>query len=296
MESFDLDKHTKDLHMLVEGELLRALPPSSPAVLHKAMAYSLVSGGKRLRPILCLTSTMVSGGDLATAMPTAIALEMLHAATLIHDDLPIMDDAELRRGKPSNHVVFGPAMALLAGDALLAYSIEHIVTKTDGVDDSVLLAVVSKLVHVVGASGLAGGQALDIECQGAPTVELETLEAMHVRKTGALIEAAIVTGAMLGGAPEEELRCLSRYATNLGLAYQIIDDILDEVAAADEIGKSPGRDQSLGKWTFPRLLGLSGARERALEVTRAAKEHLAPLGPRAEPFLAIADFAYERRS
>lgn len=282
---FDLRSHLLTLRKQVDVQLAEAIVPAVPERLYESMRYSVLSEGKRLRPILCLTTCEMSGGSVEVAMPTACALEMLHAATLIHDDLPLMDDDDFRRGKPSNHKIFGEGMALLAGDALLAYSLEFILVGTKGVTTSSLLKVMETLIHVVGASGLTGGQAIDLECQGRNDIDLATLELMHARKTGSLIEAAAVTGAILGGASAQEIAKLQSYAQKVGLAYQIVDDAM---------GKLPGRDHELGKCTFPRLLGIAGSRARAREIIDSAKADLIAFGERADPLMAIAEFACAR--
>ncbi len=284
----DLQGRLDQLRSRVDEALAAALSGVDPVCLADTMRYSLLSPGKRLRPLLCLVTTGMLGGTAEQALPTACALEMLHAATLIHDDLPAMDDDDFRRGQPANHKVFGEGMALLAGDALLAYSLEHILAATRGVGERRLLGVMAELIRVVGPTGLSGGQAIDLDCQGRGSVDLATLEAMHRRKTGALIQAAVVTGAILADARPQQISCLAAFAGKIGLAYQITDDILDETATFAELGKATGRDEELGKWTFPRLLGVDGAGQRARALVDDAIDDLAGFGAGAEDLRQIA--------
>lgn len=289
-----LQRRLHQLRSHVDDALGEAMTGVDPPCLADTMRYSLLSPGKRLRPLLCLVTTDMLGGRAEQAMPTACALEMLHAATLIHDDLPAMDDDDFRRGQPSNHKVFGEGMALLAGDALLAYSLEHILAATRGVAERQLLGVMAELICVVGPAGLSGGQAIDLDCQGRDSVDLATLEAMHRRKTGALIQAAVVTGAILADARPQQIACLAAFAGKIGLAYQITDDILDETATFAELGKATGRDEELGKWTFPRLLGVDGAGQRARALVDDAIDDLAGFGADAEDLRHIASVICRR--
>jgi len=245
---------------------------------------------------LCLTGADLLGVSLDAPMPTACGLEMLHTATLIHDDLPAMDDDDLRHGKAANHKVFGEGMALLAGDALLAYCLEFILENSRGVDDRRLLRVVETIVRVVGADGLTGGQAIDLELQGRDDVAVASLELMHSRKTAALIQASVATGAIIAGACDEVLAHLVSYAGKIGLAYQIADDVLDETGTSEILGKPARSDRSKGKCTFAQVLGAPAAMKRAKELAEGAKADLAGLGSRAEPLRAIADYTWSRLS
>jgi len=258
------------------------------------MRYSLLPGGKRLRPVLCLAAYDLSGGEHETAIPTACALEMLHTATLIHDDLPAMDNDDYRRGRLSNHKVFGDGVAVLTGDALLSYALEFILIETKGVPADRLLRVMQTVTHAIGVSGLVGGQVLDIESEGRDDVDLSMLEFIHSRKTGSLIDAAVVTGSILAGASEDIISRLSQYAWKMGLAFQIVDDILDVTATQQELGKTPNKDEKARKITFPGLLGIEKSAKRARELVGSAKQELTPLGDRAIPLLAIADFVLAR--
>ncbi|CAL9506527.1 polyprenyl synthetase family protein [Streptomyces pilosus] len=271
----------EDFRRQVNEKLRSSVDAVEPPRLREAMAYSLLADGKRIRPTLCLLTYEMFGHDVSIALPTACGLEMLHTASLIHDDLPAMDDDDFRRGSPSNHRVFGEGMALLAGDALLAYALEFILRNSGSLHPERQLGVMAKLIEVVGPSGLSGGQALDLDCQGRDEVDPWTVEEMHIKKTGALIEASVVTGAILGGASQDEIARLTTYARNLGLAYQIVDDILDETSSFQEVGKEVGQDRAAGKWTYPRLVGVEKARERVRTLITRAVEELDAFGERA---------------
>jgi geranylgeranyl diphosphate synthase type II len=258
------------------------------------MRYSLLAGGKRLRPILCLATCELAGGTVEMAMPTACALEMIHTMSLIHDDLPAMDNDDYRRGKLTNHKVYGEDIAILAGDGLLAYAFEFIASQSDNVPAPRLLQVISRLGKAVGAAGLVGGQVVDLESEGKPDIQEETLNFIHTHKTGALLEACVVCGAILAGAESEDLQRLSRYAQNIGLAFQIVDDILDITATQEELGKTAGKDLQAQKATYPSLWGIEESASRAKQLVKAAKDELAPFGKKAEPLIAIADFITTR--
>ena len=263
------------------------------------MRYSLLAGGKRLRPILCLAACELAGGDSELAMPTAVALEMIHTMSLIHDDLPAMDNDDLRRGRPTNHKVYGDAVAILAGDALLTRAFEMVALRSPGVPADRLLKVVGELSLVSGAPGLVGGQVVDLECEGKQ-VDLETLEYIHLHKTGALLKACVITGALIGGADDAQLESLRTYARGIGLAFQIVDDILDVTASSDVLGKTAGKDLVADKTTYPKLLGLEESRERARVLISEAKSSLDAFKPaggglaQAAPLLALADYVIGR--
>jgi geranylgeranyl diphosphate synthase type II len=287
---FDLKAYLGERQAWVEAALDRALPVIYPETIYEAMRYSLMAGGKRLRPILCLATCELMGGTVEMALPTACALEMIHTMSLIHDDLPAMDNDDYRRGKLTNHKVYGEDIAILAGDGLLAYAFEHVVTETRDVPADRLLKIVALLGRAVGAAGLVGGQVVDLESEGKPDVSLETLNFIHNHKTAALLEASVISGGILVGALDRELQRLSRYAQHLGLAFQIVDDILDITATQEELGKTAGKDVTAKKVTYPSFWGLEKSREQAQQLIQAAKSELAPLGEAAKPLLAIADF------
>ena len=293
--AFDLKTYLRQAGAKVEQALDAALGPEQPERLREAMRYSLLAGGKRLRPILCLAACELAGGDSQLAMPTAVALEMIHTMSLIHDDLPAMDNDDLRRGRPTSHKVFGEANAILAGDALLTRAFEMVALRSPGVPAERLLAVVGELSLAAGAPGLVGGQVVDLESEGKH-VSLETLEYIHVHKTGALLRACVLSGALIAGAAEGLMVALRTYARGIGLAFQIIDDILDVTASSEVLGKTAGKDLSANKTTYPKLLGLEDSRQRAEALVREAKQALEPYGAhgKAAPLMALADFITSR--
>tara|TARA_Y100001968_G_scaffold218310_1_gene201007 strand:+ start:33181 stop:34083 length:903 start_codon:yes stop_codon:yes gene_type:complete len=293
ISSFDFGDYLSKSKVLVEDALDHSLGLEEPALLRDAMRYSLLAGGKRLRPILCLASCQLAGCDPARAMPTAVALEMIHTMSLIHDDLPAMDNDDLRRGMPTNHKVYGDAIAILAGDALLTRAFEMIAIRSPNVSSDRLLNVVAELSLASGAPGLVGGQVVDLESEGKE-VDLETLEYIHLHKTGALLRASVICGALIGGAKKELLEALSIYANGIGLAFQIIDDILDVTSSSDVLGKTAGKDLLADKTTYPKLLGLEKSRERANELILKAKTVLEPWKKTSLPLLALADYITNR--
>lgn len=292
--SFDLSTYLAKRKEAIEVALDSAVPVIYPEKIYEAMRYSLLAGGKRLRPILCLASCELAGGTTSMAMPTACALEMIHTMSLIHDDLPAMDNDDYRRGKLTNHKVYGEDIAILAGDALLTYAFELIATKTENVPPQQVLQTIAHLGRAAGAGGLIGGQVVDVESEGKTDVSLETLNYIHAHKTGALLEACVVCGAILASASEADLQRLSRFAKNIGLAFQIIDDILDITATQEELGKTAGKDVKAGKVTFPSLWGIEESRRQASQLVADAKDQLAVFGSKALPLLAIADFITSR--
>lgn len=292
--SFDLSTYLAKRKEAIEVALDSAVPVIYPEKIYEAMRYSLLAGGKRLRPILCLASCELAGGTTSMAMPTACALEMIHTMSLIHDDLPAMDNDDYRRGKLTNHKVYGEDIAILAGDALLTYAFEFIATKTENVPPQQVLQTIAHLGRAAGAGGLIGGQVVDVESEGKTDVSLETLNYIHAHKTGALLEACVVCGAILASASEADLQRLSRFAKNIGLAFQIIDDILDITATQEELGKTAGKDVQAGKVTYPSLWGIEESRRQASQLVADAKAQLAVFGSKALPLLAIADFITSR--
>jgi geranylgeranyl diphosphate synthase type II len=298
VSAFDLAAYLAARRALVDGALERLLPPEDapPPMLHRAMRYSVMAGGKRLRPILVIAGAEAAGGDAEAVMPTACALEMIHTYSLIHDDLPAMDDDDYRRGRLTNHKVFGEAMAILAGDALLTLAFRLVAENCSAVRDArVVCDVVAEIAGAAGADGMVGGQVVDLESEGK-TVTAETLDYIHVHKTAALIRASLRAGAMLAGAHPGMLAAITAAGESLGLAFQIVDDILDVEGSLEELGKTAGSDERKQKATYPALHGLDASRRRARALTREAKQALAPLGPPAEPIVALADFIFERRS
>ncbi|GAB3052245.1 polyprenyl synthetase family protein [Virgibacillus ainsalahensis] len=243
-----------------------------PENLKKSMLYSMDVGGKRLRPILILASYETYAENVSKVLSSAVALEMVHTYSLIHDDLPAMDDDDLRRGKPTNHIVFDEATAILAGDALLTYSFE-IISNDPMLEDRQKVELIKMLSHSSGPAGMVGGQLLDMEAENKP-VTIKQLESIHALKTGRLLRFAVFAGAFLGGASKEQLKHLQQFAYYLGLIFQVQDDILDITGDESKIGKSIGSDESNEKSTYPKLLGLEGAIEQKNKYVRFAKEAL----------------------
>jgi geranylgeranyl diphosphate synthase type II len=261
------------------------------------MRYSVFAGGKRIRPVLMIAACEAVGGDAERVLPAACAMEMIHTYSLIHDDLPAMDDDDFRRGRPTNHRIFGEAAAILAGDALLT---EAFILLSDAqinarVPAEIRCRVLHTIARCAGSQGMVGGQVVDMESEGK-AIDLPTLQYIHTRKTGALILAAIQAGALLGGADEASLAALTRYGEAAGLAFQIADDILDVVGDQAVIGKDVGSDQERGKATYVALLGLEEARVRASELRDLGVAALAPLGAPAEPLRRIAYYIVDRSS
>ncbi|MGL5082636.1 MAG: geranylgeranyl diphosphate synthase CrtE [Microcoleaceae cyanobacterium] len=294
LSTFDLTAYLVQRKAQVEAALDRSIQVVYPETIYEAMRYSLMAGGKRLRPILCLATCELLGGDLDMAMPTACAVEMIHTMSLIHDDLPAMDNDDYRRGKLTNHKVYGEDIAILAGDGLLSYAFEFVATQTDDVPAKQILQVIARLGRAVGAAGLVGGQVVDLASEGQPNVSEETLTFIHTHKTGALLEACVVCGAVLAGASTTDLEHLSRYAQDIGLAFQIVDDILDITATQEELGKTAGKDLKAQKVTYPSLWGLDESRRRAKELVNRAKVELMQFGESAVPLAAIAEYIVSR--
>jgi geranylgeranyl diphosphate synthase type II len=280
----------------VERYLERCIPQASKSdTLTQAMRYSLFSGGKRIRPILSIAATEAVAGAVTPVLPFACALELIHTYSLIHDDLPAMDDDDLRRGQPTSHLVFGEGIAILAGDALLteAFRIMAEATAKPGVSQRRALQVLTEIASAAGARGMVAGQADDLGAENR-AIDLPTVEWIHIRKTGALIRAAVRAGALLGGARNDQLQRLTRYAEYLGLAFQIADDILDAEGSTAVTGKRTGRDQARHKATFPAVLGLSAAKERARELLANALEEIQSFRRTADPLRELARFTVGR--
>lgn len=291
---FNLSAYLQEHQTLVEAALDRAIGVVYPEKIYEAMRYSLMAGGKRLRPILCLATSEMAGGTLEVAMPTACALEMIHTMSLIHDDLPAMDNDDYRRGKLTNHKVYGDDIAILAGDGLLAYAFEFVAVNTQSVPAERVLQVIAKLGRAVGAAGLVGGQVVDLESEGKSDVSLETLNFIHNHKTAALLEASVVCGGILAGMPGEQLQRLSCFSQNIGLAFQIIDDILDITSTQEQLGKTAGKDLQAQKVTYPSLWGIEESLNQAQQLIAAAIAQLEPFGDKAIPLIAIAHYITSR--
>lgn len=292
----NLQEYLRRRQRQVDRALERCVPAAAQSdQLVQAMRYSLFSGGKRIRPILALATAEAVGASATAVMPFACAIELIHTYSLIHDDLPAMDDDALRRGKPTSHIVFGEGMAILAGDALLTEAFRTMAEAAAraSLQQRRTLQVLIEIAKAAGVRGMVGGQAADMEAERA-RINLPTVELIHIRKTGALIRAAVRAGALLGNARADQLRRLTRYAEFLGLAFQIVDDILDAESSTAVTGKHTGRDKLRHKATFPALLGLSASKERAHELLVTALRELRSFDRRAEPLRAIASFVVAR--
>jgi geranylgeranyl diphosphate synthase type II len=294
----DLAAVFDDRRRQIEAALDAALPAERdwPGTIHRAVRYSLFAGGKRLRPQLVLAAGEAAGGELSEVMPLACAVEMIHTYSLIHDDLPAMDDDDLRRGKASCHKVFGEAIAILAGDALLTRAF-HLMATMPAPDDAERVArrlrATALLGEACGTTGLIGGQVMDLESEGR-SVSPEALERLHRAKTGALLGACVSGGALLGGANGSDLERLDRYGHAVGLAFQVVDDVLDATGAAEELGKTAGKDAAFHKATYVSVHGLEPARALARELLGEALAALQPLGERGAMLAYLARLIVER--
>lgn len=278
----------------VDAELDRRIASGSTSErLQAAMRYSVLGGGKRIRPALSLAAASALGQPMDAALVPACAVELIHAYSLVHDDLPAMDNDELRRGRPTAHIAFDEATAILAGDALQALAFEWLAEAPE-IETPARLAMIRELAHASGHSGMVGGQAIDLESVGK-SLTLAQLESMHRHKTGALIEASVRIGALTApGVTKQSLDALTAYAKALGLAFQVQDDLLDIEGDTETIGKPQGSDIARAKPTYPALLGLAGAREHLSSLLSSALESLQDFGPEADPLRAMADYVVAR--
>ncbi|PIN22249.1 Geranylgeranyl pyrophosphate synthase/Polyprenyl synthetase [Handroanthus impetiginosus] len=289
--TFDFKSYMLEKAKSVNKALEEAVLLEEPLKIHESMRYSLLAGGKRVRPMLCIAACELVGGKESTAMPAACAVEMIHTMSLMHDDLPCMDNDDLRRGKPTNHKIFGEDVAVLAGDALLAFSFEHVATTTKGVPSERIVRVIGELAKCIGSEGLVAGQVVDICSEGMTEVGLDHLEFIHIHKTAALLEGSVVLGAILGGANDKQVEKLRKFARSIGLLFQVVDDILDVTKSSHELGKTAGKDLVADKTTYPKLLGLEKSREFAAKLNREAQEQLVGFDPiKAAPLIALANY------
>jgi geranylgeranyl diphosphate synthase type II len=307
LSTHGLSEYLRARQAEIEAALERVLPspPACPVAVADAMRYSVTAGGKRLRPVLCLASAEAVGGERAQALPAACAIELIHTYSLIHDDLPAMDNDTVRRGRPTLHVVAGEAMAILAGDGLQAQAFE-LLAREPRSDDAEVLARKIRVIEIVaiaaGAEGMVGGQAIDVaavtpDARGRmpPPIDADGLRTMHAKKTGALIRASAVAGAIMGGASDPEVAAIDDCAANLGLAFQIVDDILDVEGASADLGKTAGKDAASGKPTYPALYGLEASRRMARDRIERAEAMLTAAGLNDTRLLEIGRWIVERR-
>ncbi len=300
----DLQRYLEERKMLVDSALEKWFPPLEEGSreekflfpLHRAIRHSLFAGGKRIRPILCMAAHETVGGKGEGVLPFACALEMIHTYSLIHDDLPAIDNDDYRRGKPTCHHVFGEGMAILAGDALLTEAFRVMTDRQPGRnwgEERSVLEVINRVARAAGIGGMVGGQVVDIESEGKD-VDLATLQFLHTHKTGAMLLVSVQAGARLGNATDADFRVLTRYGERIGLAFQIADDILDVEGKAEILGKTPGSDRSKKKATYPSVVGLEESKRRAKELVEGALEALGCFGAEADPLRKIARFIVER--
>jgi geranylgeranyl diphosphate synthase type II len=297
----DLQRYLREKKETVDSALETFFPRGAefPTSLYQAIRYSLFNGGKRIRPVLSIAAFEAAGGKGNDILPFACALEMIHAYSLIHDDLPAIDNDDYRRGKPTCHKVFGEAMSILAGDGLLTEAFRLMTDPSNLTNfpgkEALILEIVNEVAQAAGVLGMVGGQALDIASEGKE-VDLPTVQYIHTHKTGALIAASLRTGARLGSADGQELKALTRYGERVGLAFQIADDILNVEGNPAILGKRTGSDLSKKKATYPSLLGAEEAKKRAEELVMLAVESLKLFGPEADPLREIARFVVSREN
>jgi len=293
----DITSYLSKKKAIVDKALDKLVPPAKmfPTSVHEAMRYSLFAGGKRVRPILAIAAAEALGARSSDLLPLAGALELIHTYSLIHDDLPAMDDDDFRRGRPTCHKVYGEAVAILAGDGLLnrAFEVLSDPRRTKAVPAVRLVAIIKEISAASGVLGMVGGQVVDMESEGRE-IDFPTLEYIHTHKTGALIRASVRVGALYAKASEKRLKALTRYGELAGFSFQIVDDILDITGKREEIGKNIGGDLKKGKRTFPSFFGLEGSRLRANEVRDKAIDALRDFDHRADPLRELAKYIVKR--
>ncbi len=295
----DIHQYLDQQRQRIDQFLEKCLPDtlSDPEKLYESMRYSLLAGGKRVRPILTIASAQALGYDQDTVLPFAASLEFIHTYSLIHDDLPAMDDDDYRRGHPTNHKVYGDGMAILAGDGLLTMAFELCSQHEDknGFTPSQQLSIVRELAYGSGHQGMVGGQVMDIQAENQE-VDLVHLQKIHSHKTGQLIRAAVRIGGIVGGASPNQMQSLTGYAEDIGLAFQIADDVLNMVGTREELGKDAGTDEQRGKQTYPSFFGIDGSRKLAYECVERAVNRLESFDHHADPLRHIATYIIKRRS
>nr|AAB67730.1 pregeranygeranyl pyrophosphate synthase [Arabidopsis thaliana] len=293
--TFEFDPYMMSKAESVNKALEEAIPVGEPLKIHEAMRYAILAAGKRVRPILCLASCELVGGQENATIPAACAVEMIHTMSLIKDDLPCMDNDDLRRGKPTTDKVYGEGVAILSGGALLSLAFEHMTTAE--ISSERMVWAVRELARSIGTRGLVAGQAMDISSEGLDLNEvgLEHLEFIHVHKTAVLLETAAVLGAIIGGGSDEEIESVRKFARCIGLLFQVVDDILDETKSSEELGKTAGKDQLAGKLTYPKLIGLEKSKEFVKRLTKDARQHLQGFSSeKVAPLVALTTFIANR--
>jgi len=295
----DLKKYLERRRRQIDNALERWVigEDEFPPQVHKAIRYSLFAGGKRLRPILTLAAAEAAGGKAAEALPAACALELVHTYSLIHDDLPAMDDDDLRRGRPTSHKVFGEAVAILAGDALLTEAF-RLLARLDlmkHVPFRRRLAAIQTVALSAGSQGMVGGQVMDMASEGEE-ISPDILQYIHAHKTGALIGAAAAVGGIISGGSRREVRALEEYGRKIGLAFQIVDDLLDVQGEEGQMGKTVGKDRAKGKATYPAFFGMAESLRKAEDLVREAVACLDPFNRRANPLREIARYILQRKN
>ena len=308
-----LDEYLKSRRALVDATLDAHLPPpdTPPAVIHEAMRYAVLGGGKRIRPVLAIAAAEACGVDPKPLLKAFAALELIHTYSLVHDDLPALDNDDLRRGRKTTHVVFGEAMGILTGDALLTEAFSWLASPIEGVDAARQVRAIAEVARAVDSTGMIGGQVADIEAsvgqapspvraegtgEGACPTPLELLQFIHRNKTGKLLTASVLLGGILAGATDDQLGALQRYGEATGLAFQIVDDLLDIEESAATLGKTAGKDVEQGKLTYPALLGVEAARSEAARLLGEAVGNAVMINGSVNYLAAIARYICERRS
>jgi geranylgeranyl diphosphate synthase type II len=299
MHPDSLSRYLESRKKIIDEALDGYLPGEDhyPSDIFKAVRYSLFAGGKRIRPILCLAAAEAVGGEIDQILPVACALELIHTYSLIHDDLPAMDDDDYRRGRLTNHKVFGEGIAILAGDALLTEAFRLMSEREwmKNISPAVLMNVIREIAVAAGCFGMVGGQVVDLQSEGQ-TVDADTLQYIHTHKTGAMVIVSVRAGALLSGAGEADIEALSLYGRHIGLAFQIADDILNIEGDRILMGKGTGSDSERGKVTYPALMGLDASRSKAQELVEAAQTAIRRFDDRALPLRMIASYITERKS
>ena len=294
----NLKDYLEEKRNMVDKALEEFLPPATsyPSIIHEAMRYSVFAGGKRLRPILVITAAEIIGQEISLVMPTASAMELIHTFSLIHDDLPSIDNDDYRRGKPTCHRVYGDAVAILTGDALLNYSFELMARNGQypGIKSEAVLSVMEEVSKAIGTEGMLGGEVVDIIFEGETGTE-ELVEYIHTHKTAALIKVSLRAGAILADSSSQEIQALSDYGDYLGFAFQIQDDILNIEGDVKNLGKPVGTDSNRKKVTYPAIVGIENAHQKVKLLTQQAKQCLMIFGERGEVLIQLADYLSERK-